>query len=373
MRKKPETPPRREQPGGGRVKNKKALPAGGGRKRLAAALAGAGGLILALSLWQGLRPRPVWLVEDAFLDGWGRIVRQAAVPFGKVEPLPPGAGTPEKGYGFILTRNLEAFLPEGEAAPPVPGAEDTVVPELPDLALSAGGPVRVYPWLSQTREWKGALAVAVNPWIVFYKRDNPVLTRNRVESPDGGPGNLILPGGDPAAVEAWLAQFLQESPGVFPAETSQWAAAEERLFLDRRFQSGARNFRWLDVWPLFFREEAAWVYAPVNRIRELPSYRMGLLEGARFPEKSGWTQFGVQADVLWAIPFGNEKQLKKLRAAGQWLKDPVTQAEIANAVNWVPAHPAGVPFNPATWEAQLAWIMSSFVWQGAEREQKLEN
>jgi hypothetical protein len=362
MKKMQAASPLRVSPGGGRVKNKRGKTPGRGKKRLFTVLAGTAGLILALLFWQVLRPRPVWLVEEAFRDEWARIVRQSAVPFRNVEPLLPGTGLPEKNYGFIVTRNLESFLPEGVSAPPVSGAENAGAPELPELSLSAGGPVRVYPWLSQTREWKGALAVAVDPWIVFYKRDTPVLTRNRVESPDGGPGNLILPGGDPEAVEAWLAQFLQESPGVFPSGTSPWAKAADGLFGDRRFQSGAGNFRWLDVWPLFFRDEPAWVYAPVSRIRELPSYRMGLLEGARFPEKPGWTQFGVQAEVLWAIPFGDEKGLKRLSAAAEWLKDPETQAEIANVINWVPAHPAGVPFNPVTWEAQLAWITSSFVW-----------
>jgi hypothetical protein len=378
MKEKQGTPSLRVSPGGGRVKNKKKKNSGRGKKRFFAALAGAAGLFLVLLFWQILRPRPVWLVEPAFQDEWGRIVRQSAVPFRKTEPLPPGAGIPEKKYGFIVTRNLESFLPEGVSAPPVSGAgnagiEAAVAPELPELNLAAGGGVRVYPWLSQTREWKGALAVAVNPWIVFYKRDNPVLTRNRVESPGGGPGNLILPGGDPGAVEAWLAQLLQESPGVFPADSSQWAVAADRLFGDRRFQPGAGNFRWLDVWPLFFRDEPAWVYAPVSRIRELPSYRLGLLEGARFPEKSDWTRFGVQADVLWAIPFGTARQLKKLSAAAGWLNDPVTQAEIANVINWVPAHPAGVPYNPVTWEAQVAWIMSSFVWQGTEQAGEPEN
>jgi hypothetical protein len=300
MKRQKKNPPLRVPPGGGRVKKRKDFSRG--KKGLIFLGAGVLGVILTLSLWLGLRPRQVWLVETAFENQWGRIVRQSSVPFRNIRPLPPGNKPPGNHYGFIITRDLESFRGEGD---PVSGGQAGAEGlNLPELGLSAGGPVRVYPWLSQTREWKGALAVSVNPWIVFYKRDTPALTRNRVENPGGGPGQLILPGGDPAAVEAWLTQIVQESPGVFPAESSRWAAEADRLFGDRRFQPGAGNFRWLDVWPLFFRDEPAWVYAPVSRVRDLPSYRMGLLEGARFPEKTGWTQFGVQADVLWAIPFG---------------------------------------------------------------------
>jgi hypothetical protein len=286
-------------------------------------------------------------------------------------PLPPEGDVGKKGLGFIITRTPDPWLAGGASVLTLSG-EPEEAPEFPDLELKDGGSVRVYPWLSQNREWKGALALAADPWIVFYKRDYPVLGWNRAANPEGGPGNLILPGADRAAVEAWTSLLLQESPGVFPADPAAWAAAEENLFRGRRFQAGAINCRWLDVWPLFFREEPAWVYAPISRIRELPSYRMGLLAGARFPDRPGWTQFGVQAGVLWAIPIGPVKQGRRLAPAARWLKDPAVQTEIANTINWVPAHPTGVPYNPLTWEAQLAWIMSSFVWQGAEDAQKTD-
>jgi hypothetical protein len=356
------SPPR----GGGKTKNRKGPP--GRSRRLF--LAGAGVLaLLVLGVFFLFRPRPVWYVEETFAASWARIVRDPAVPFRKIMPLPPAG---QGGlFGCVITRNPEAWLTEGAPAIPRESGEET--PELPELELSAGGSVRVYPWLSQTREWKGALALAADPWIVFYKRDFPVLGWNRAANPEGGAGNLILPGGDRAAVEAWTAQLVQESPGLFPPGPDAWAAAEENLFRGRRFQAGAVSYRWLDVWPLFFRDEAAWVYAPISRVRELPSYRMGLLEGARFPEKPGWTQFGIQAEVLWAVPAGRGSQGKRLAAASRWLKNPLTQAEIANTINWVPAHPAGVPFNSLTWEAQLAWITSSFIWQGAEYAQESDS
>jgi hypothetical protein len=368
MKKKQEHPPLRVPPGGGRVKaGNKALP--GGNKKRVVVFAGAGVLLLVLGAWFLLRPRPVWYVEESFAASWARVVRDPAVPFKKIAPLPPAGEDRERLYGFLITRNPEPWLRDENPAAP----RETGGTELPELELRAGGPVRVYPWLSQTREWKGALALAADPWIVFYKRDTPVLGWNRAASLEGGPGILILPGGDSAAVESWTAQFVQENPGIFPQDPLVWTAAEENLFQGRRFQAGAVTCRWLDVWPLFFRDEPAWVYAPISRIRDLPSYRMGLLEGARFPDRPDWTQFGVQAEVLWAVPVGRAQEGAGLAAAAQWLKAPRTQAEIANTINWVPAHPAGVPFNSLTWEAQLAWITSSFIWQGAEHAQQTDS
>jgi hypothetical protein len=227
------------------------------------------------------------------------------------------------------------------------------------------GPV-VYPWLSRNLEWQGALTVAVNPWLVFKKHQVPGLSRLRVDSLEGGEGLLIIPGGEAEAVNAWLGQLLQQESGVFPRDLDIWREAEETLFRGRRFQAGAPGYHWLDVWPLLLREEHAWVYAPISRVRGLSTYRMGLLEASRFPEREGWNQFGVQADVLWALPFGTEKQRKKLAAAVAWIKNPRNQTEIANDINWVPAHPAGIPYNPLTWEAQIAWLRSSFIWQGVE-------
>jgi hypothetical protein len=209
--------------------------------------------------------------------------------------------------------------------------------------------------------------------MVFRKHQVPGLSRLRVDSLEGGEGVLIVPGGEAEAVNAWLSQLLQQEPGGFPRDADIWREAKETFFRGRRFQPGAPGYRWLDVWPLLLREEQAWVYAPISRVRELSSYRMGLLEASRFPEREGWNQFGVQADVLWAIPFGTKKQRKKLEAAIAWLKDPRNQTEIANRINWIPAHPAGIPYNSLTWEAQLAWINSSFIWQGAENAQKSDN
>jgi hypothetical protein len=308
-------------------------------------LLAAGALALALALGGGLfllsRPRPYWAVEESLVSEWNRILRQAprSPPFNRVEPIPAGA---PQGFGYIISPRLltERKKPEGQ--------------------------VRIYPWLSRTREWNGALVLAVNPWMIFRKHKDPAPDRNRVASPGGGLGLLICPGRDSAAVFAWNSQLLQDPPGAFPPDPALWEEAGQSLFQNRRFQNGAATFGWVDVWPLLFRENLAWVYAPVNRVRELPAYRMGLLAASRFPEKDEWNEYGVQADLLWAMPFGGEAQKKKLNRAAEWLKNAAVQTEIANTINWVPAHPQGVPYNPVTWEAQVAWINSSFVWQGAE-------
>jgi hypothetical protein len=99
-------------------------------------------------------------------------------------------------------------------------------------------------------------------------------------------------------------------------------------------------------------------------VREFPPYRLGRLRAARFPERKDWTEFGIQAEILWAVPFtGKEEDAASLEEITAWLKDAQTQTIIANRLNWIPAHPGGTPFNPVSREAQLAWISSSFVWQ----------
>jgi hypothetical protein len=310
------------------------------------ALAGGAALLIITALFLLLRPKPVWLVEESLSADWSRFLRDsaAAPPFRRIETRSPG--TPGKGTGFIITTRRDGAAAEGEGA------------------------VVLYPWLSRTREWEGALVLAVNPWMVFRKHENPLPDRARLDTPAGGAGVLICPGGEDPAVFAWVSQLLQDQPGSFPGGAGVWEQAERDLFLGRRFQNGAMTYRWVDVWPLLYRSDVAWVYAPLSMVRELPSYRMGLLAASRFPEKEGWNEYGIQADVLWAVPFGSEAQKRKLAAAGEWLKDPRVQTEIANTINWIPAHPQGIPYNPVSWESQVAWINSSFIWQGAAHGQE---
>jgi hypothetical protein len=207
--------------------------------------------------------------------------------------------------------------------------------------------------------------------MVFRKHQDPAPERRRIDAAGGGEGVLLCPGGEEPAVFAWTSQLLQESPGSFPGDSLVWQEAKQNLFMGRRFQNGAMTYHWIDVWPLLYGNNLAWLYAPLNMIRKLPSYRMGLLEASRFPEKDGWNEYGVQADMLWAVPFGGKRQTKKRDQAAEWLKDAAVQTDIANIINWIPAHLQGIPYNPVTWETQIAWINSSFVWQGAEHAQEI--
>jgi hypothetical protein len=303
----------------------------------AAALLG-GGL---LALLPGMvRPKGYWFVVEAYAAEWGRILASA-------EPPPPFKAIQVQEEGVI------------------PGGRGYLIgTRLPDN--SADTPVRVFQDLFRTREYQGALALALDPWMVFRKHQDHELTRDRVDSSRGGEGQLLLPGSDPAAVWAWTAQFLQNQPGEFPQDSEFWKESQRLLLQSRRFQNGAPTYPWVGIWPILLREEAAWVYAPLSVVRALPPYRMGLLDASRFPEKPEWNRYGLQANILWAIPAGansSRRSQKDIGKAEQWLRDPLTQTLIANTLGWIPAHPAGTPYNTASWETQLAWLRSSFVWQ----------
>jgi hypothetical protein len=112
-----------------------------------------------------------------------------------------------------------------------------------------------------------------------------------------------------------------------------------------------------------------WLYAPLSRIRRLSPYRMGVLDATRFPEREDWNVYGIQAEVLWALPFGRKGDREKLdRRVRDWLRSARVQTIIANTIGWIPAHPQGTPYNTVSYESQMAWINSSFIWQGAMYE-----
>jgi hypothetical protein len=144
-----------------------------------------------------------------------------------------------------------------------------------------------------------------------------------------------------------------------------WDEAEERLFRGRRFQLGALTYSWFDVWILLLRDDPAWVYAPLSRVRkDLSEYQVGLLDAASFPIRPDWNEYGLQADVIWALSRGNKNRQKKLVQADNWLGVSGTQTRIADILGWIPAHPEGRPYDTIAREAQLVWFSSSFVWQG---------
>jgi hypothetical protein len=301
------------------------------------------GTVLTVKIW----PRPVWFVEEGFEKTWGEILRTASPPppFSRILVYNREGGIP-KGWGFIITRDLdlvEEAQGEGERA----------------------GPLAVIPHLYERGKYRGARVLAVDPWMMFRKNQDPRLTQLRTENPAGGAGNLILPGAEQDAVTAWLAQFLQNQPGVFPDKMETWDAAEEGLFRGRRFQTGALTYSWFDVWILLLKNDPAWVYAPLSRVRkELSEYQVGLLDAAPFPLRPDWNEYGLQADTLWALRWGSKKRSKKLMQADNWLGTSGIQTKIADMMGWIPAHAGGIPFDTIAREAQVAWFSSSFIWQG---------
>jgi hypothetical protein len=309
----------------------------------------AGGLLLAgIVVFFIFRPKLLWYVDEDYTAAWNRILQQSPPPFSRfeVKPLPPGglADFPKGRFGYIISRKG----PQGERSPETP--------------------VMQYRDLSRSREYQGWMVLALDPWMVFRKHQDPEPQRSFIDSANDR-GSLLLAGADSAAVRAWLCQLLQEKPGVFSPGKETWEALRQSLVREYPFQSGAFTYSWVQVWPLLLRSETAWLYAPLSQARALPPYRMGLLDATRFPEPAGWNQYGMQADILWAVSRGSEKQRKKIAVVDAWLRSAVTQTMIANEIEWIPAHPSGTPYNTVSWETHMAWLRSSYIWQGADDAQ----
>jgi hypothetical protein len=300
-------------------------------------------LVLAAGVFFLLRSKPAWIVEDVYSKPWEEILADLPPPqFKKTVILGPDGVVPRGHFGFIITRRG---------------------PEPVEKSGEPAGPVILYPGLANTAEYKGAMVLALDPWMVFRDFKDPVVSRSRVDSPMGGEGVLIVPGRDRNVVWAWTAQLLQRQPGIFPLEEALWAETAETLFRDRRFQPGALTYGWMDAMLLLYRSSPAWIYAPLSRIRQESPQATSNLEANRFPEREDWHEFGLQADILWAVPFGTERELRKLEETRAWLGDPGIQTTIANKLGWIPAHRDGTPYNAIALEARRAWLSSSFIWQ----------
>jgi hypothetical protein len=303
-------------------------------------------LVLAVLAAVFLRPRPLFLVDEEFSAGWNRLVRGS--PGLRVEIQSRARGTPEARfpsgrYGFIISRS-------GPAGEEIPGPGH-----------------RRFSGLTRSRQYGGWILLAADPWMVFRRHQYAEPVRANLEARrDDDAGFFLIPGAAPEAVEAWAAQTVQERPGLFPQDPAVWDAARENLFFRYRFQSGAPAYTWVQVWPFLFRETGIyWLYAPISRARALSPYQMGLLDATRFPDPETWNEYGMQADLLWALPAGNEKQRKKLASLEKWLDSAETQTRLANLIEWIPVHPESKDFNTIAWETKIAWLRSSFIWQGA--------
>jgi hypothetical protein len=321
-------------------KTKKESAPARGRLRKPPALIAAAALALAAAILIALvqnRPRYTWYVEEGLEAAWGRVLREAGAPAAFKDGMTvvkPGEGPPENAAGFFITTRR----------------------------ARSSGPVTVYPGLSFELEHEGAYVLALDPWMIFRDYRQPALGRSRIEAVRGGTGKLLLPGHDEESIRAWTAQLVRDSQGAFPGDRSIWDTARASLFSNERFYRGSITLNWQDAWFFLSENEAAWVYAPLSRIRELPNFRSSLLEASVFPAPGDGT--GLQARILWAIPLGDAKTIERLkRSPLAWLKDPAHQTIMADILEWLPADPDGEPYNPAAMAAKRAWLTASYVWE----------
>ena len=274
----------------------------------------------------------VWYVQPEFEQAWAAVIRDAPEPVMKINVWESGE------------------LPAG------PGVYVTANPWQSQEKAS------VYYRLSYGLEYRDALALALDPWMIFRKYRHPELTANRAYSDAGGDGVLLIPGKDAEYVNAWVARLGQESPGKFPSDEQTWQDQEKKLFAGNRFPQGAQTYNLNDVFFRLMGNETAWVYAPLSAIRRYRDPRKAILEAAAFPEIKGGGQYSLQAKLLWALPVGSEKEKGKLSPVIEWLKKPETQTVIANALEWIPADPYGKPYDPMCMVSHRNWLTASYIY-----------
>jgi hypothetical protein len=287
------------------------------------------------------RPKLLWFIDEEYSAAWNRILRQSSPPLTRYEIVSRIGGQPfPKGrFGYIVSVDG----PKGERA--------------------EGAPVEIYRDLSRSRSYQDWSVLAVDPWMVFRKHQDPEPDRSFLDGANER-GTILLAGANEDAIQAWLYQLLQERPGVFIQGEALWKEKAASLVREYPFQSGALTYSWVQVWPLVFRSGQVSLYAPLSQARAQQPYRMGLLDATRFPEPENWDRYGMQAGLLWAKRQGSERQIKKMDGTDKWLKNPRTQTVIANTISWIPAHPSGTPYNTISWESQTAWLRSSYIWRG---------
>ncbi|MDR0290139.1 MAG: hypothetical protein LBI06_04320 [Treponema sp.] len=337
--------------GKGRGRKNKANSSGLTRRDLRRFLGiGAAALGVALLVFLAVfltRPKLLWYVDESYSAAWNRILYEKAPPTLRYE---------------VIARQGDAPFPKGRFGFVVSGSG-------PGGERVEGAPVAMYRDLSRSREYDGWMVLALDPWMVFRKHQDPEPMRSFLNL-ENERGSILLAGSDQGAIQAWLCQLLQESPGVFVPGGELWEEKSQALVREYPFQNGAFTYSWIQIWPLLFRSSGvSSVYAPLSQIRALPPFRSGVLDATRFPDPEEWNRYGLQADILWAKMHGDERHMKKLAATEKWLKEPRIQTVIANTLDWIPAHPSGVPYNTVSWETQMAWLRSSFIWQGVNNAQ----
>ena len=287
-----------------------------------------------------------WYVEPEFERAWTQIIREAN---------PPG--------------NLkEIRIWEGPGLPPTP------LVDMPGLTQEPGILIAAKPWQTQERvsvydqlpydlEFRGAILLALDPWMVFAKYRTPPLTADRLYPETGGEGVLLIPGQDSESVQAWTARLVQNDPGSFPSDEKVWQEGEIKLFGGNRFPNGAQTYNWQDVFFRLMGNDVTWVYAPLSVIRRYPNPRKSILEAYAFPERTGSSRYSLHAALLWAVPLGSDAEKEKMDAVLKWLKKPETQTIIADTIEWIPANPYGIPYDPVSLTSHRNWLTASFVYE----------
>jgi len=308
------------------------------------AVAGVVLLVVCLGIFFYFWPRPVWIIEDRYVQVWEKVIAASPSPLPKAKIIPVSAAKSRLSrswYGYRIDSNYE---------PPT---------------VEEQGSIRVYHEF-RSKTYGGALPLALDPWLVFHKFTSPPLTRQEAENGSGGNDLILLAGGDRAAVLAWAAQLVQENPGVFSRDEELWEKTEARLLRGNFFQHGAMTYSWSEMWPPLLGEgKDVRVYAPLSRIRQLPTHQTNILEADVFPGRRNWNSFGFQTDILWAIPYGEEgwKNRERLRPVEAWLRSAEFQTLLADTMGWLSAHPESPPFNPVTQSARIYYLTASYMWK----------
>jgi len=287
---------------------------------------------VALILFFGGKQKNVWYVEKGLENVWAQVLQTTENPPENFTSILvwDGSDIPSKAGIIIATRPWQTEQK-----------------------------VSVYPHLSRELEHQGAIVLALDPWMVFRKHINPVLTSERLLDEEGS-GLLLIAGRDSSAVRAWTSRFFQEEYDAFPSDEDVWLEREQKLFNENLFLPGARSYDWESVLFKLMGNEPAWLYAPLSKIRGYSDPRKAILEAVAFPQSGN--QHSLQATLLWALPVGSAKEIKKISQAIDWLKNPNTQTFIADTLEWIPADPYGNPYDPVSLSSHRLWLTSELVY-----------
>ena len=292
--------------------------------------------VLVIVLCGCKKPTEIWYVQPEYEKAWNLVLQKTIAPrYFSTSVQLWGKDTPPPESGIFITSRF--------------GQNQ--------------GRIQVYYRLSDKQEYQGARVLAVDPWMIFSRQTNPGLSVDRAVSDKGGDGVLLIPGIDLAAVNAWTARLIQESPGVFSIGDNAWRQSRSTLFKGSRFPREAESYSWQDVLLRLMGNERVWVYAPLSVIRSYPNFQKTILDVSAFPEEAENNEYSLHADILWAVPSGADKKNdKQLAQTLDWLGKYETQTIIADVLGWIPADPGGLPLDSVSVESHRNWLGASYIY-----------